>query len=153
MSDTRTKVHSSKASPEVQAVVARQLGFKPAEVLAVFDNVDGLYALVKDGHRLLLQDDGEVAWYGDEAPNPGYPLVVPSVELDESDDEVDEVETPAETHDEGGPAKVAVPPKHGAGSGKDVWAAYAAEHRIEVPEGATREQIWQSLEQANVPTE
>jgi hypothetical protein len=41
---------------------------------------------------VLLQDEGRVAWYGDKAPNPTYPLVVPSVELDESD--LEAVEAP-----------------------------------------------------------
>lgn len=149
VSDEREKVRSDKASPEVHVDVARRLGFKPDELLGVYENLDGPYAVVKDGHRLLLLDEG-VAWYGDTAPNPGYPLVVPSVELDESE-EPDEPE-PGEP-DEGGPAKATPPPKHGAGSSKEAWAAYAAEQQVEVPEGATREQIWQSLEQVNVPTE
>lgn len=167
MSDERKKVKSSRASQEFADDIARQLGFKPGEVLAVFDNVDGPYVLAKDGNRLLLGEAaagggvGSVAWYGDKAPNPGYPLVVPSVELDESDvdeddDEVEDLEPPAPPAPktpEGGPARLAVPPKHGAGSGKEPWAAYAAEHQIEVPDGTTREQIWHLLEQANIPTE
>ena len=76
---------SSKASDERQAEVAARLGMDPAE-LVVYTNVDGEYAAVKDGTRLLLQDGGRIAWYGDKAPNPTYPLVVPSVELDESDE-------------------------------------------------------------------
>ena len=84
MSDERKKAKSRKASEERHAEVADRLGFKPEEI-AVFKNPDGEYAVVKDGHRLLLQDGGAVAWYGDEAPNPTYPLVRPSVEVDESD--------------------------------------------------------------------
>jgi hypothetical protein len=64
----------------------------PVEI-AVFTNPDGEYAVIKDGTRVLLQDEGKVAWYGDKAPNPTYPLVVPTVELDESD--LEAVEAPA----------------------------------------------------------
>lgn len=140
-----------KASPEWQAEVARRLGFKPDEVLAVYGNADGVYAVVKDGHRLLLAEDGSAAaWYGDKAPNPSLPLVVPSVELDESDEPEEQGNEPAD--EAGGTGGPKPPPKHGTGSGKDAWAAYAAEH-LEVPDGATREQIWHLLEQANIPTE
>lgn len=165
--DVRTKVRSSKASREFTDEVARHLGFKPAELLGVYDNADGPYVVVKDGHRLLLRDDGTVAWYGDEAPNPSYPLVVPSVELDESDEDEDEGQglvvigeegpelvtlPPPPVVDEGGPVKATPPPKHGAGSSRDAWAAYAAEHQVDVSDAVTREQIWHLLEQANIPT-
>lgn len=166
MSDERKKVRSSKASPEVRDSVARLLGFKAVEVLAVYDNVDGLYAVVKDGHRLLLNDeDHTVAWYGDTAPNPSYPLVVPTVELDETDEpEGGPLETvvigeegPELVYRGGsvGPAseRPKPPPKHGAGSSKEAWTAYAAEHQVDVSEAATREQIWLLLEQADVPTD
>lgn len=91
MSDERKKAKSKKVSDERHAEVADRLGFKPEEI-AVFKNPDGEYAVVKDGHRLLLQDEGRVAWYGDEAPNPTYPLVRPSVLVDESD--VEEIDGP-----------------------------------------------------------
>lgn len=91
MSDERKQAKSKKVSDERHAEVADQLGFKPEEI-AVFRNPDGEYAVVKDGHRLLLQDGGAVAWYGDEAPNPTYPLVRPSVVIDESD--VEEIDGP-----------------------------------------------------------
>lgn len=109
MSDERKKAKSRKVSSERHAEVAARLGFKPEEI-AVFTNPDGEYAVVKDGHRLLLQDGGAVAWYGDKAPNPTYPLVRPSVEIDESDvEEIDgpldlaapEGETPLPTDDAG----------------------------------------------------
>jgi hypothetical protein len=103
MSDERTKAKSKKVSAERHAEVAQRLGMDPVEI-EVFTNPDGEYALIKDGTRVLLQDRGEVAWYGDRAPNPTYPLVVPTVELDESDLEA------AEAPDEGGPAKTAPRP-------------------------------------------
>jgi hypothetical protein len=45
------------------------------------------------------------------------------------------------------------PPKGGAGSGVDAWAAYAASRGVEVPDGATREQIQSLLRDAGVPVE
>jgi hypothetical protein len=57
----------------------------------------------------------------------------------------------AELEATGGGTKA--PPKAGPGSGKEAWAAYAAEHQVDVPEGATREQILQLLTDAQVPTE
>jgi hypothetical protein len=45
------------------------------------------------------------------------------------------------------------PPKGGAGSGADAWAAYAASQGVEVPDGATREQIQSLLRDAGVPVE
>jgi hypothetical protein len=45
------------------------------------------------------------------------------------------------------------PPKGGAGSGKDAWAAYAAARGVAVAEDATRDEIVAALEDAGVPTE
>lgn len=92
MSDERKKAKSKQVSDERRDEVAARLGMDPAEI-AVFTNADGEYAVIKDGTRLLLQDEGRVAWYGDKAPNPTYPLVKPTVELDESD--LEAVEAPA----------------------------------------------------------
>jgi hypothetical protein len=55
---------------------------------------------------------------------------------------------PAAAAAAGGP-----PPKGGAGSGVDAWAAYAAERGVDVPDGATREQIQSLLHDAGVPQE
>lgn len=46
-----------------------------------------------------------------------------------------------------------VPPMSGRGSGREAWAVYAAAHDVDVPEGATREDIVQALEGAGVPTQ
>lgn len=46
-----------------------------------------------------------------------------------------------------------VPPKGGAGSGKDAWAAYAAKHDVKVADDATRDDIVAALDAAGVPTE
>lgn len=42
------------------------------------------------------------------------------------------------------------PPRSGRGSGRDAWAAYAAEHGAEAPEGASREEIIAELEERGV---
>lgn len=49
--------------------------------------------------------------------------------------------------------EIAPPPKGGAGSGVEAWAAYAARRGVEVPDGATREQIQSLLRDAGVPVE
>lgn len=92
MSDERKKAKSKQASDERRDEVAARLGMDPVEI-AVFTNADGEYVVIKDGTRLLLQDEGRVAWYGEKAPNPTYPLVKPTVELDESD--LEAVEAPS----------------------------------------------------------
>lgn len=53
----------------------------------------------------------------------------------------------------GTPAELMPPPRHGKGSGKDAWAAYAAGLGCEVPEGATRDQVIEALAAAGVPVE
>jgi hypothetical protein len=45
------------------------------------------------------------------------------------------------------------PPKGGAGSGADVWAAYASDNDVTVPDGASRDDIIAALDSAGVPTE
>lgn len=56
---------------------------------------------------------------------------------------------------EGAPAADSseVPPKGGAGSGKEAWAAYAASNDVEVDADATRDDIVAALDKAGVPTE
>jgi hypothetical protein len=47
-----------------------------------------------------------------------------------------------------------VPPRGGAGSGRDAWAAYATAHGVEVTEDmASRDDIIAALDKAGVPTE
>jgi hypothetical protein len=46
-----------------------------------------------------------------------------------------------------------IPPKGGAGSGRDAWAQYAAQHDVQVEEDATRDDIVEALEAAGIPTE
>ncbi|MGX9346636.1 hypothetical protein [Microbacterium sp. KNMS] len=63
------------------------------------------------------------------------------------------------TGDEGAQTALTAPPKAGAGSGTDVWRAYAVEAvkanglNVEIPEGATRADIIEALEAAQIPTE
>lgn len=47
----------------------------------------------------------------------------------------------------------APPPRSGAGSGRDAWAAYALEHDVPVPDDAHREDIITALDAAGVATE
>lgn len=44
-----------------------------------------------------------------------------------------------------------VPPRSGTGSGKEAWSAYAQAKGVDVPDGATREEIIAALEEAGVP--
>lgn len=46
-----------------------------------------------------------------------------------------------------------VPPKGGAGSGMQAWAAYAASKGVEVPEDASRDDIIAACQAAGVPVE
>lgn len=39
------------------------------------------------------------------------------------------------------PPAVAAPPRAGPGSGRDAWASYAAQQGVQVPSGATRDEI------------
>lgn len=55
---------------------------------------------------------------------------------------------PASGSEAGGP-----PPKAGAGSSVDAWAAYAADQGVEVPEDAKRDEIIAALEAAGKPVE
>jgi hypothetical protein len=44
------------------------------------------------------------------------------------------------------------PPRAGAGSGRDAWAAYAASQKVPVGDSDSREQIIEALEAAGKPT-
>lgn len=46
-----------------------------------------------------------------------------------------------------------VPPRGGAGSGKDAWSAYAASKGVDVDAEASRDDIIAALDDAGVPTE
>jgi hypothetical protein len=47
----------------------------------------------------------------------------------------------------------AIPPKGGAGSGRDAWAAYANDVEVDIAAGATRDEIIAAIEKAGKPTE
>lgn len=66
---------------------------------------------------------------------------------DESDEEGDENDGEDDDEDGDGP-----PPKVGPGSGTDRWAAYAAEHDVDV-EGLNKTGIIAALSEAGVPVE
>lgn len=46
-----------------------------------------------------------------------------------------------------------VPPKAGAGSSKDAWAAYASEQGVDVEADASRDQIIQAVQDAGKPVD
>lgn len=46
-----------------------------------------------------------------------------------------------------------IPPRRGAGSGRDAWADYAARSNVEIAVEATRDDIIAALDEAGVPTE
>lgn len=60
-----------------------------------------------------------------------------------------EVRSRADTDREPG----AIPPKGGPGSGRDAWASYANDVDVDVPSGASRDDIIAALEAAGKPTE
>lgn len=51
------------------------------------------------------------------------------------------------------PAPTEVPPKGGAGSGRDEWAAYAASLEVAVEDGDTRDDIVEKLAAAGHPVD
>lgn len=61
-------------------------------------------------------------------------------------------DSPAEV--EGGDADPdGPPPKGGPGSGAPAWREYAAKRNVEVAADASREDVWEALDKARVPTE
>lgn len=87
---------------------------------------------------VVLNGDGtEVA--GDESGDDELPDDEPD------EDEVDEDDGEAEDG-------AGLPPKAGPGSGTDRWAAYAAEHNVDV-EGLNKTGIISALAEAGVPVE
>jgi hypothetical protein len=84
---------------------------------------------------------------------------------DETENEVDQG-TPVQAREQAGEeiteseeesmdtsGDVEVPPQGGAGSGRDVWAQYAAAKGVSVPEGATRDEIIDACKKAGVPVD
>jgi hypothetical protein len=57
---------------------------------------------------------------------------------------------PAKQEPNGGQAPAGEPPRGGAGSGRDAWAAYAAEKGVTVPDDASRDDIIAALVEAGV---
>lgn len=75
------------------------------------------------GHELVVPDGADLAFFGGYEPVDGAAVV--------SD----------------------VPPRGGAGSGRDAWAGYAARHGVVVDDEDSREDIIAALDEAGVPTE
>lgn len=53
----------------------------------------------------------------------------------------------------GTPSSLGVPPRAGAGSNRDAWAAYAQAHDVDVADDANRAEIIDALDAAGIPTE
>jgi hypothetical protein len=95
-------------------------------------------------HNVALQGkDGKVVHVlpGDVFPEWAKvtnPLVIGDQEIDD-----DEPEVEAKSD---GP-----PPRRGNKSGTEFWAAYAKEHEVDVPEGASRDEVIAACESAGLP--
>lgn len=53
----------------------------------------------------------------------------------------------------GTPSSRGVPPRAGAGSNRDAWAAYADAQGVQVADEANRAEIIEALDAANIPTD
>lgn len=102
-------------------------------------------------HRLgvtvwLRAEDGSPRGFGPGDTVPDWArkqITNPDVWLDEDEDVLDESDGDSTP-----------PPMHGAGAGKDAWAAYAADRGVvDVPEDAKRGDIIALLTAAGIPTE
>ncbi len=82
---------------------------------------------------------------GDDVPKDWAKLIDHDAAWD--DDGVEEApQRQAAPRDPGTP-----PPMSGMGSGAEVWALYAAEVDVDIPEGATRDQIVEAIKAADKP--
>ncbi|WP_345750106.1 hypothetical protein [Microbacterium rhizophilus] len=104
------------------------------------------------------EDDSEAdEIVSDDADGDAVELVGDRVE--DGDDTPAEVEGASTGDDDTPVMDVAIPPKGGKGSGKAEWRAYAlaataaAGLNIDIPEDATRDDIVEALESADIPTE
>lgn len=59
-------------------------------------------------------------------------------------------EAPEAPGTDGGGQSNSEPPRSGKGSGRDAWSMFAAERDVQVPEGASREEIIAACEAAGV---
>lgn len=92
----------------------------------------------------------------DSEPEDDEELTGAEEEVDESIAEAADDETGAEQEQDETvetSSDVPVPPQGGPGSGKDVWAQYAAANGVSVPGGASRDEIIAACEKAGVPVD
>ncbi|MEV7267067.1 hypothetical protein AB0N38_26245 [Micromonospora aurantiaca] len=121
------------------------------------------YVHVADEHdqmHVFGPDDTVPAWAAKKITNPGawvggkVPSAVedPQAEAARLRARLAELEAGAAG---GGdePSQDGPPPKGGPGSGAPAWREYAASKQVEVAENASREDVWEALEAAGVPTE
>lgn len=70
-----------------------------------------------------------------------------------SDAPVDTTAAVLEVEVASGSPAVSVPPRGGAGSGRDAWADYASAHNVDVADDASRDDIINALDEVGIPTE
>jgi hypothetical protein len=100
--------------------------------------------MTKAAEHFCVHDDGVPVWYapGDSVPAKHAKLVSNQAVLEGGDG-----------GGSGGSTDSEIPPKGGAGSGKEAWADYAKANGVDVPDDATRDDIIAALDKAGVPTE
>lgn len=100
---------------------------------------------------------------GSSPPEWTWPLItnpaawsIPPEKVDTADElysvaQIEQMESgePAMASDEEDP----VPPRHGPGSGREAWVAYAETHQVEIDEDAPRSEIIAVLDDAGIRTE
>lgn len=95
----------------------------------------------------VMGEDHQAIWFGPDDTVPKWAaeqITNPKAWVDtDAEDPAPADPPPAST----------VPPKGGAGSGVEAWAAYAAAHDVDVPAGANRDDIIAACTAAGVPTE
>jgi hypothetical protein len=85
---------------------------------------------------------GHLGWFGPSYPEAGDPPVPGfGSESDDGMPDLDELNTP-------GP-----PARHGSGSSRPDWLAYAQAHDVTVPDGASRNAIIDACAAAGVPVD
>lgn len=91
-------------------------------------------------------------WYGPSYPDAGD---LPAGRASSNDtDRAEQVLTSSQADAfSAAAAAMAPPPKAGPGSSKAKWAAYAAAHNVDVPDGADRDDIIAALRNADVPVD
>ena len=91
---------------------------------------------------------GNLGWFGPSYPEAGDPPVAGFGPTGQDGDMPDLDELAADSGRGGEPDSPAPPPRHGPGSGKSAWAAYARQIGVEVDPDATRDDIIDAVDRA-----